>query len=135
MRFAAPEGHSVIRQAFVGQRLLVAEDEPLIAIDLTMPGAVAITSGVKVRTLPATKIITPVPGCAEAEMSNYTAVELKVFSASEPKDFDDVFRAIVDARAGALLMLPNPMFYGNFIGWLSCRQCTGCRLCTTSTRP
>src|SRR5262249_41632608 len=27
-----------------------------------------------------------------------SAVELKVFSASGPKDFDDVFRAIVDAR-------------------------------------
>ena len=34
MRLAAPEGHPVIHPAFVDQRLLVAEDEPLIAIDL-----------------------------------------------------------------------------------------------------
>jgi len=34
MRLAAPEGQSVMHPAFQGQRLLVAEDEPLLAIDL-----------------------------------------------------------------------------------------------------
>jgi len=43
-----------------------------------------------------------------------SAVELQVFSASEPKVFGDVFRAIGDARTGALLVLPSPVYYANF---------------------
>src|SRR5262249_57478068 len=34
MRLAAPEGHLVIHPAFLGERLLIAEDEPLITIEL-----------------------------------------------------------------------------------------------------
>src|SRR5262245_42681132 len=34
MRLAAPEGHPVIHPAFVDQRILVAEDEPLITMEL-----------------------------------------------------------------------------------------------------
>jgi len=52
---------------------------------------------------------------AELErVAKASAVELQLFSAFGPKDFDDVFRAIVDAQAGALLLLSSPMFYANF---------------------
>ena len=43
-----------------------------------------------------------------------SAVELQIFSAFGHKEFDDAFREIADARTGAVLVLPSPMFYAHF---------------------
>jgi ABC-type uncharacterized transport system substrate-binding protein len=43
-----------------------------------------------------------------------SAVELQAFSASGHEDFDIAFRAIINARMNALLVLPSPMFYAHF---------------------
>jgi putative ABC transport system substrate-binding protein len=50
----------------------------------------------------------------ELEAAAKTAgVELQVFGARDPNDFATAFSAMVKARAGALVMLPSPMFYVN----------------------
>jgi ABC-type uncharacterized transport system substrate-binding protein len=43
-----------------------------------------------------------------------SAVDLQVFSAPGHEKFDDAFRAIINARMSALLVLPSPMFYVHF---------------------
>jgi putative ABC transport system substrate-binding protein len=40
--------------------------------------------------------------------------EFQVFDAARPDDFDAVFKAMVKAREGALIVLPSPMFYVNY---------------------
>jgi putative ABC transport system substrate-binding protein len=47
------------------------------------------------------------------EKARETGIELQVFSASAPEDFDAAFEAMVKARAEALTVLPSPMFYVN----------------------
>jgi putative tryptophan/tyrosine transport system substrate-binding protein len=42
------------------------------------------------------------------------AVELQIINASGPNDFERAFDEMVAARAGALIILPSPMFYSNY---------------------
>ena len=48
------------------------------------------------------------------ETARASGVELQVLSARGPDDFDGAFTAMAKARAGALIMLPSPMFYVNY---------------------
>jgi putative ABC transport system substrate-binding protein len=41
-------------------------------------------------------------------------IDLQVFNASRPEDFDGAFEAIVERRTEALLLFPSPMFYVNY---------------------
>jgi putative ABC transport system substrate-binding protein len=41
-------------------------------------------------------------------------IELQVLEARGPSDFDAAFSAMAQARAGALMILPSPMFYVNY---------------------
>jgi putative ABC transport system substrate-binding protein len=41
-------------------------------------------------------------------------LQLQVLNARGPDDFDKAFSAMVNARAGALLIFPSPMFYANY---------------------
>jgi ABC-type uncharacterized transport system substrate-binding protein len=41
-------------------------------------------------------------------------VDLQVFNASRPEDFDGAFEAIVERRTEALLLFTSPMFYVNY---------------------
>jgi putative ABC transport system substrate-binding protein len=41
-------------------------------------------------------------------------LQLQVLNARGPYDFDKAFSAMVNARAGALLIFPSPMFYANY---------------------
>jgi putative ABC transport system substrate-binding protein len=43
-----------------------------------------------------------------------SGVELQVFTASSPDDFDAAFEAMVKAQAEALVIFPSPMFYVNY---------------------
>ena len=43
-----------------------------------------------------------------------SGVEVQVFGARGPNDFDNAFAAMANARAGALIMFPSPMFYVNY---------------------
>lgn len=48
------------------------------------------------------------------EAAKASGVELQIFSAGSPNDFDGAFAAIVAAQPGALIILPSPMFYVNY---------------------
>jgi putative ABC transport system substrate-binding protein len=48
------------------------------------------------------------------ESTKESGLELHVFTASSPNDFDDAFEAMVKARVGALIIFPSPMFYVNY---------------------
>jgi putative ABC transport system substrate-binding protein len=41
-------------------------------------------------------------------------IELQVLDARGPHDFDTAFSAMANARAGALIIFPSPMFYVNY---------------------
>ena len=41
-------------------------------------------------------------------------VELRVLGAKGPDNFDNAFAAMAEARAGALIIFPSPMFYVNY---------------------
>ena len=41
-------------------------------------------------------------------------VHLQLVEAHGPKDFDRAFAAMAKERAGALIVLPSPMFYGEY---------------------
>ncbi len=43
-----------------------------------------------------------------------SGLELQIFSTGGPNDFDDAFAAMIAAQAGALIVLPRPMFYLNY---------------------
>ena len=43
-----------------------------------------------------------------------TGIELQVFGASGPEDFEPAFEAMVRARVEALMIFPSPMFYVNY---------------------
>jgi putative tryptophan/tyrosine transport system substrate-binding protein len=47
------------------------------------------------------------------EAAKASGVMLQIFNARGPDDFDDAFIAMVAAQAGALIVLPSPMFYLN----------------------
>ena len=47
------------------------------------------------------------------EAAKASDVRLQIFSASAPNDFDGAFAAMIAAQAGALVILPSPMFYLN----------------------
>ena len=46
--------------------------------------------------------------------ANAIGVEVPVLSARGPDDFDNVFASMAITRAGALMILPSPMFYANY---------------------
>jgi len=48
------------------------------------------------------------------EAARASGTKLQVVGASGPNDFDSAFEAMVAARADALIILPSPMFYGNY---------------------
>jgi putative tryptophan/tyrosine transport system substrate-binding protein len=48
------------------------------------------------------------------EAAKASGIELQIFSAGGPNDFDGAFAAMVAAQAGALIVLPSPMFYLNY---------------------
>jgi putative tryptophan/tyrosine transport system substrate-binding protein len=48
------------------------------------------------------------------ENTKESGLELQIFSASGPNDFDGAFEAMVKARVGALVVFPSPMFYVNY---------------------
>ncbi|HEV2548795.1 MAG TPA: ABC transporter substrate-binding protein [Stellaceae bacterium] len=43
-----------------------------------------------------------------------SGLELRIYSADGPSDFDSVFEAMIRERAGALIIFPSPMFYRNY---------------------
>jgi len=43
-----------------------------------------------------------------------SGVEFQVFDATGPNDFDAAFEEMVNAREGALMIFPSPMFYVNY---------------------
>ena len=47
------------------------------------------------------------------EAAKASGVGLRIFGVSGPNEFDGAFAAIVAAQAGALIILPSPMFYLN----------------------
>jgi putative ABC transport system substrate-binding protein len=47
------------------------------------------------------------------EAAKASGVQLQIVSAAGPDDLDDAFDAMVNARAGALIILPSTMFYVN----------------------
>ena len=52
---------------------------------------------------------------SEMEDSAKTSkVELQILSAKSPNDFESAFAAMVEARTGALIVFPSPMFYVNY---------------------
>jgi ABC-type uncharacterized transport system substrate-binding protein len=48
------------------------------------------------------------------EAARASGVKLQVVGASGPNDFGSAFEAMVAAGADALIILPSPMFYGNY---------------------
>jgi putative tryptophan/tyrosine transport system substrate-binding protein len=48
------------------------------------------------------------------EAAKVNDLGLQIFGASGPNDFDGAFAAMVAAQAGALVILPSPMFYFNY---------------------